>query len=202
MPVQNMSLWSQRGAKEDCVVPLYGTDGTRMMVRKLWSGTKRYVTKQQVTWFIVNQINLVSQRHRIQAEEAIRSHQKPLEGLDLLAQLRGGRSLPLGETPENGPRGGLYVPTLWGGGLGERPEGVPPVEEPQAKELCAGPPCRSRLCQRSRRNGTVLLGGLRLGSPVTVHCHTNKQTWLPCLAHGPCRVKHSLYIRCDFHRVT
>jgi hypothetical protein len=33
------------------------------------------------------------------------------------------------------------VLTLWGGGggLGARPEGVPRVEEPQEKELCAGP---------------------------------------------------------------
>jgi hypothetical protein len=43
--------------------------------------------------------------------------------------------------PEKGPRGGLYVPTLWGGGggLAAHPEGMPQVGEPQEKELCAGP---------------------------------------------------------------
>jgi hypothetical protein len=43
---------------------------------------------------------------------------------------------------EKGPRGGLYVLTLWGGGggIGAHPEGVPRDGEPQEKELCADPP--------------------------------------------------------------
>jgi hypothetical protein len=45
----------------------------------------------------------------------------------LLAQLRGSRSL----LSEKGPKDGLYVPTLWGGGgLGAHPEGMPQVGEP------------------------------------------------------------------------
>jgi hypothetical protein len=42
--------------------------------------------------------------------------------------------------PEKGPRGGLYVPALWEGGLGARPEDVPGIGEPKEKEVCAGPP--------------------------------------------------------------
>jgi hypothetical protein len=40
------------------------------------------------------------------------------------------------------------VPTLWGGGPGARPEGVPLLKNSQAKELCAGSPRRSWLFQR------------------------------------------------------
>jgi hypothetical protein len=44
--------------------------------------------------------------------------------------------------PGKGSKGGLYMPTLWGGGggLGACPDGMPRVGEPQDKELCAGPP--------------------------------------------------------------
>jgi hypothetical protein len=67
--------------------------------------------------------------------------------------------------------------TLWGGGggLGARPEGVPRVGEPQEKELCAGPPAALGYVDGSGGGGTVLPGGLRLGSPATV-CHLNIQT--------------------------
>jgi hypothetical protein len=68
---------------------------------------------------------------------------------------------------------------LWGagGGLGSRPEGVPRVGETQEKELCAGPPAALCYVDGSGGGGTVLPGGLRLGSPVTVcrltHTHTH-----------------------------
>jgi hypothetical protein len=78
---------------------------------------------------------------------------------------------------EKGPRDGLYLPMLWGGGsgLGARPEGVPRVGEPQEKELYAGPAAALGHDDRPGGNGTVFPGGLRLGSPVIVRCYTNKQ---------------------------
>jgi hypothetical protein len=65
--------------------------------------------------------------------------------------------------------------TLWGGGrgLGAHPDGMPQVGEPQEKELCAGPPAALSYVDGLGRNGTVLQGGLQLGSPVTVCCHTH-----------------------------
>jgi hypothetical protein len=42
----------------------------------------------------------------------------------LLAQLMGMVAPYYWEKPEKGPRDGLYVPTLSGGGLGARPDGV------------------------------------------------------------------------------
>jgi hypothetical protein len=90
------------------------------------------------------------------------------------------------------------VPTLWGGGPGARPEGAPPAEEPQAKEPRAGPPRRPRPCQRIKKKWRGTSGR----SPIGISSDRSlpyKQTWLPCLAHGPCRVKYSLYVRCDFH---
>jgi hypothetical protein len=67
-----------------------------------------------------------------------------------------------------GPRGGLYVSMLWGGGrgLGAHPEGVPQVGEPQEKELCVGPPAALGYVDGSGGGGTVFPGGLRL-SPVS-----------------------------------
>jgi hypothetical protein len=69
------------------------------------------------------------------------------------------------------------MPTLWGGEgrLGAHPEGVPPVGEPQEKELCAGPPAALGYVNRSGGGGTVFPGGLRVGPSVTVcrqHTHT------------------------------
>jgi hypothetical protein len=68
------------------------------------------------------------------------------------------------------------VPTLWGGrGLGARPEGVPRVEVPQEKELCAGPSAAFGYDDGSGGGGAVLPGGLQVGSLVTV-CRSTTTT--------------------------
>jgi hypothetical protein len=72
---------------------------------------------------------------------------RPLQGAArreevLLALLRGGRSLLLGETRKRVQGVDSTCPCSGGGGGGFKahPEGVPRVGEPQEKELCAGPP--------------------------------------------------------------
>jgi hypothetical protein len=100
----------------------------------------------------------------------------------LLAQLRGGRSLLLGETgkrvqgtdstwPHYGEEELEHV-------LGACPEDVPGVREPEEKALCAGLPAALDYDDGSGGCGAVLPGGLRLGSPVTAAALTSTTTTL------------------------
>jgi hypothetical protein len=96
-----------------------------------------------------------------------------------------GDSLPI--TRGNLERGGLSVPTLLGGaGLGARPEGVPQVGEPQEKTNCASPPAALAYVNRLGGDGAVFPGGLQLGSPMTVCCHTRTTTTTSTTHPGHC----------------
>jgi hypothetical protein len=87
----------------------------------------------------------------------------------MLAPLRAGHSLLIGGNPEKGPRDGLYVLTLWGGGDGFRAR---LVDMPMERELCAGPAATLGFNNRPTC-GAVFLGGLQLGSPMIVYCPNN-----------------------------
>jgi hypothetical protein len=111
----------------------------------------------------------------------------PLQGASrreevLLAQLRGGRSILLGETRKRVQGADSTCPHC--GEEEEDLEHILRVGEPQEKELCASPPAALGYVHGSGRGGTVLPGGLLLGSPVTV-CRQHTHTHRPHLSRLP-----------------